>query len=82
MTGQESASGRPVVLVADDDREIRSLFSTVLSAAGFEVVEAVDGADALARLAAMDISLLLLDTSMPQGYRFGKPAPAAKWRAP
>jgi EAL domain-containing protein (putative c-di-GMP-specific phosphodiesterase class I)/DNA-binding NarL/FixJ family response regulator len=54
------------VLVADDDPEIRALYSAALSAAGFAVIEAVDGADALDRLATTQVSLVLLDVSMPR----------------
>jgi EAL domain-containing protein (putative c-di-GMP-specific phosphodiesterase class I)/FixJ family two-component response regulator len=65
-TDPSYSAARPIVLVADDDEAIRALFSAVLTTAGFEVVEAVDGEDALARLATMDVSLVLLDTTMPR----------------
>lgn len=57
---------RPIVLVADDEPVIRRLYSRVLSTAGYEVVEAGDGDEALALLATTDVALLLLDTSMPR----------------
>jgi EAL domain-containing protein (putative c-di-GMP-specific phosphodiesterase class I)/CheY-like chemotaxis protein len=66
MTATAQIRDRPVVLVADDDADIRALYSAVLSTAGFEVVEAVDGADALAKLATLEVSLVLLDSSMPR----------------
>jgi EAL domain-containing protein (putative c-di-GMP-specific phosphodiesterase class I)/FixJ family two-component response regulator len=66
MIATTDLGDRPVVLVADDDADIRALFSAVLSAAGFEVIQAVDGADALARLAGTEVSLVLLDSSMPR----------------
>jgi EAL domain-containing protein (putative c-di-GMP-specific phosphodiesterase class I)/CheY-like chemotaxis protein len=66
MTSEGVATQRPIVLVADDDAEIRALFRAVLSAAGFDIVEAVDGADALVQLAKTDVSLVLLDVSMPR----------------
>jgi EAL domain-containing protein (putative c-di-GMP-specific phosphodiesterase class I)/DNA-binding NarL/FixJ family response regulator len=66
MTANDIASGRPVVLVADDDPDIRGLFSAVLSSAGFDVVEAIDGVDAIAQLAKTEVSLVLLDVSMPR----------------
>jgi DNA-binding response OmpR family regulator len=58
--------GRPIVLVADDEPVIRRLYSRVLSTAGYEVVEAADGEEALAQLASTDVALLILDTSMPR----------------
>ena len=59
-------TGRPVILVADDDPAVRALFSAVLDRAGYAVIEAVDGIDALAKLAATSVSLLVLDSSMPR----------------
>src|SRR5688572_13425207 len=66
MSDSDMASRPQVVLVADDDAAIRRLYSRVLARAGFRVVEAVDGEDALAQLAAIEVSLLLLDSSMPR----------------
>lgn len=65
MSDEDLAPGRPVVLVADDEPAIRLLYSRVLSMAGFEVVEAVDGEDALARLATIEVSLVLLTPRCP-----------------
>jgi DNA-binding response OmpR family regulator len=58
--------GRPIVLVADDEPVIRRLYVRVLEAAGYDVIEAADGEEALERVATSDVSLLLLDTSMPR----------------
>ena len=65
MTDELVGSTRSMILVADDDHDVRSLFATVLTTAGFDVITAVDGEDALEQLAAADVSLLLLDSSMP-----------------
>jgi len=54
------------VLVVDDSMMIRTQVSRALSQAGFAVVEACDGKDALAKLtAASDISLVVCDVNMP-----------------
>ena len=66
MSDEDLPPGHPVVLIADDEPAIRRLYSQVLSTAGFEVVEAVDGEDALAKLATIGVSLVLLDASMPR----------------
>jgi EAL domain-containing protein (putative c-di-GMP-specific phosphodiesterase class I)/DNA-binding response OmpR family regulator len=66
MTDELVGSTRSMILVADDDHDVRSLFATVLTTAGFDVITAVDGEDALEQLAAADVSLLLLDSSMPR----------------
>jgi len=60
------------ILVVDDDRHIRELECAILSGAGFTTVEAVDGADALAKLGEQTIDLVVLDVMMPKmdGYEF------------
>lgn len=59
------------ILVIDDDRAIVTLLSTVLSAAGFEVSVAFDGAQGF-RLATNDPpDLILLDLNMPTGGGVG-----------
>ena len=54
------------VLVVDDSLMVRQQVSRALTGAGFAVVEASDGADALAKLAeATDTALVVLDVNMP-----------------
>jgi CheY-like chemotaxis protein len=55
------------VLVADDDDELRALYHLSLRHAGYDVVDAVDGADALARLVAspLEFDAAVLDVRMP-----------------
>jgi two-component system, OmpR family, KDP operon response regulator KdpE len=54
------------VLVADDEVAIRRLLRTILSTEGYEVVEAVDGRDALATaLGSESLDIMLLDLSLP-----------------
>ena len=55
----------PRILIADDDDELRHLLRLILCREGFEVIEAVDGAEALARAYDSDPSLVLLDVMMP-----------------
>ena len=54
-----------VVLVADDDPVMRLMMSAVLSEAGFRVLEAADGTEALALAMADRPDLLILDLVMP-----------------
>jgi DNA-binding response OmpR family regulator len=56
---------KPVILVADDDPEILSLLSIRLDKAGFEVVEAADGEQTLARARERCPDLVVLDVMMP-----------------
>ena len=53
------------VLVADDDRDIRELVSFKLQAAGYDVVTASDGTEALAQVIACRPDVAVLDVMMP-----------------
>ncbi len=58
------ASQRGRILVVDDDASIRKVVSRYLAAEHFDVIEAVDGADAV-RKAATEVDLIVLDIAMP-----------------
>jgi DNA-binding response OmpR family regulator len=53
------------VLVVDDDRPLRNLLRTSLEEAGFRVLEARDGKEAIASVRAELPDLILLDIMMP-----------------
>ena len=53
------------VLIAEDERSIRSLLRTYLESEGYTVREAADGVETLAELARAAPHVLLLDLSMP-----------------
>jgi DNA-binding response OmpR family regulator len=61
---------RPLVLVADDNADIRDLLATRLSTRGFEVTTAADGQAALEVALAEHPDIALLDWVMPiiQGH--------------
>jgi diguanylate cyclase (GGDEF)-like protein len=54
-----------IILVADDDEDIRVLLTLELRRAGYQVVAAENGEEALRLAAKHDPDLLLLDVSMP-----------------
>lgn len=55
------------ILVADDEPHIRRILSTFLEASGFQVDEALDGAEACRRLEGPEhYDLALLDIMMPE----------------
>lgn len=54
------------ILVADDDADLLGLLKFSLSQAGFEVLTAVDGSQALAAFQQQAPDLALLDISMPE----------------
>jgi len=58
---------RPILLIVDDDDDVRILISELLHTAGYAVMEARDGAEALAHLhgAARLPAAILTDLSMP-----------------
>ena len=53
------------VLVVDDEADIRSMLSIVLSTEGWEVDEAADGSEALLRCAAGPYDIVVVDLRMP-----------------
>jgi CheY-like chemotaxis protein len=65
----------PLLMVVDDDEDIREVLKLFLEAEGYRVVTAVDGRDALQQLQANERpSLILLDLMMPgmDGEQFMK----------
>lgn len=58
------------VLVADDENDIRRLVVFTLKRAGFDIVEASDGRQALEQALANEVDLIILDVMMPymDGY--------------
>jgi two-component system, chemotaxis family, chemotaxis protein CheY len=72
---EEAKDRRPIVraLVVDDSRAMRSILGQILKGIGFEVAEAVNGRDALARLKEIaPPEVMLVDWNMPEmsGYEF------------
>jgi DNA-binding response OmpR family regulator len=63
---EEVATEAATVLVAEDDGDLRELFSTILSTAGYDVVAVRDGVEASEALRERDINLVLTDMWMPR----------------
>ena len=55
----------PTILVVDDHEEIREALAEILEEEGHEVLQAVDGLDALEVVAATPPDVILLDIAMP-----------------
>lgn len=53
------------LLVVDDDAHIRELVKVFLQNEGLEVIEAVDGVDALSKLASEKVDMVVMDIMMP-----------------
>jgi two-component system, chemotaxis family, chemotaxis protein CheY len=54
------------IMIVDDSASIRQLLGFTLKGAGYDVIEAVDGVDALAKLDGVKIHLLITDVNMPK----------------
>ena len=55
-----------VILIADDEAEIRDLLRLYLENSGYDVLEAADGLEALAVLEKEHVDLAVLDVMMPR----------------
>lgn len=58
------------VLIADDNEDSRELVKKILKKEGFEIIEAIDGEEAIVKAIAHRPDLILMDISMPKidGY--------------
>ncbi len=54
-----------VIMTVDDSSSIRQMVSFTLQEAGYNVVEAVDGRDALTKLNNNSVNMLITDLNMP-----------------
>ncbi len=62
----KSNGADPKILVVDDDLPIRSLLSQELGEAGYQVLEAVNGKEALDKVRSERPDLIILDVMMPE----------------
>jgi two-component system chemotaxis response regulator CheY len=54
-----------VIMTADDSASVRQMVSFTLKQNGYTVVEAVDGKDALQKIQAQKVDMLITDLNMP-----------------
>ena len=66
MSAEAKDSASPVVLVVDDNEELRTLLSTWLAHQGCRVVEAADGIEAVRVATQTQPDLILMDLHMPE----------------
>lgn len=53
------------ILIVDDSASIRQVVAMTLKGAGYEVIEACDGQDALSKLTGQRVHLIISDVNMP-----------------
>jgi len=58
-------SEKPLILIADDEEDVRDLVGMNLRRAGFEIEEAVDGLEALSKASRLKPDAIVLDVMMP-----------------
>lgn len=54
-----------LIMTADDSASVRQMVGFTLKQAGYDVVEAVDGKDALTKLGSQKVDMLITDLNMP-----------------
>ncbi len=54
-----------IIMTVDDSASVRQMVSFTLKQAGYQVVEAVDGKDALSKLHGAAVQMVLTDLNMP-----------------
>jgi two-component system, chemotaxis family, chemotaxis protein CheY len=53
------------IMTVDDSASVRQMVSFTLRDAGYQVVEAVDGKDALSKLGGVPVQMIITDLNMP-----------------
>ena len=66
ITASPSAKGHSRVLLAEDDRAVRRFLQVILERAGYEVICATDGLEAMKIALAQPVDAVVTDAIMPQ----------------
>jgi CheY-like chemotaxis protein len=56
---------RPLVLIVEDESDLRHLYAQALATSGFDVIEASNGLDAIQHTTAHSPDVVLMDLSIP-----------------
>lgn len=60
-----AARERPLILVVEDQPELRRLYAEQLERSGFDVIEAANGEDAISHTSSRGPDVVLMDLSLP-----------------
>ena len=66
MTRSNPRRDRPLVLLVEDQSDLRRLYAEQLTLSGFDVIEAGDGAEAIAHSTDRVPDVVLMDLSLPR----------------
>ena len=61
----EDERDRPVVLIVEDQQDLRQLYAQHLTMSGFDVIEAANGAEAIDQTSSYLPDVVLMDLSLP-----------------
>src|SRR5690349_24707179 len=61
----QSERNRPLILIVEDQTDLRQLYAEQLAISGFDVIQAGNGADAIEHTAAHAPDVVLMDLSLP-----------------
>jgi two-component system chemotaxis response regulator CheY len=56
---------KKIIMTVDDSASVRQMVSFTLKKAGYEVIEAVDGVDALSKISGNRVRMMFVDLNMP-----------------
>lgn len=65
MAWQKTDRERPLILLVEDQADLRQLYAQQLALSGFDVIEAENGADAIAHTTSHGPDVVLMDLSLP-----------------
>ena len=65
-TGGNLRRERPLVLLVEDQTDLRRLYAEQLAISGFDVIEAEDGLEAIAHTTSRAPDVVLMDLSLPR----------------
>lgn len=60
------SNSRPLILIVDDEEDLRRVLRECLSMEGYRIAEAADGEEALAKTREIQPDLVILDVNMPK----------------
>jgi chemosensory pili system protein ChpA (sensor histidine kinase/response regulator) len=66
MAGEKPLNTSPVIMVVDDSLTVRKITSRILGRAGYQVMTATDGVDALEKMQESTPDVMILDIEMPR----------------